>query len=103
MHAPVDLGVLGLAGVLIAVHVLGEAQSQLYSGQVAAVESALGRIDRTADRTSGLPPGHLGRRIAARRLADELAARASFEYARLGAYFHHLWENCGEEKFGEPV
>lgn len=94
MHASVDLRVLGLARVLLAVHLLGEVQGELHGGQEASVESALGAVDGAADGAAGLPPGHLGRRVATRRLAYKSTARAGSKNRRLGAYLNHLRENC---------
>lgn len=70
MDRAVDLGILGLARVLLAVHLLGELEGQLDRRYVAAVQAVLGAVVRADDGAARLPPGHLGRRIAARRLAD---------------------------------
>lgn len=79
MYAAVDLGILGLAGVLFAVHFVGEFEFELDGRDITTVEAILGAIGRTGDGTAGLPPGHLGRGITALRLADQLAAFACFE------------------------
>ena len=52
---------------------------------------------RTGDRTASLPPGHLGRGVAARRLADQLRVVTRPEFLGDAADLHHVWQDCKDD------